>query len=391
MQQACKTGAAIAVWYTVSASLSLQNKFLISYYGFHSPVFLALIHVLSCTMFSVALKATGVLSVQAVQSWTTRRQVMVLATLTAGHFVLYFASLRYIVLSMDQEIGATAPVSTAVFAFLIAGTVESLWTYLALVPVTAGIMIACQYEPGVSSVGVALSICGVSLQGCKSTLQGILTSDNQQRLDSFSLLYHVSPLAMVWLLAAAAVLEPESFHTIAALTIAKSSFPWVLLLNGVLAFFGFFLCTLIIEMTSPLTFEVMNNVKGILVTALSMTLFGDAITWQNCLGYGIVLAGALCYSVVKSRSDQSRKRLLPVHPDATAIQDGPVPEALDMTGEHGGGDSTGEPLEVRSDSEIDTTWSEEAKQRQGHLPSANDVDAPLLTVQGEFLSERRTY
>lgn len=94
-----------------------------------------------------------------------------LSTIGAAQLAFCFVSFRYIPLSLIEEITATATLSTAVFSFLIAGTVESLCTYLTLIPVTAGIMVACDVEPGVSWVGIALCIFAVSLQGCKNAIQ----------------------------------------------------------------------------------------------------------------------------------------------------------------------------------------------------------------------------
>lgn len=97
--------------------------------------------------------------------------MFLLATITACALVLDFVSLRYVELSLEQEIGATAPVFTAVFGYLIVGTVESFWTYLTLVPVTAGVLIACDSQPGVKWIGVATAVSAAILQGCKTTIQ----------------------------------------------------------------------------------------------------------------------------------------------------------------------------------------------------------------------------
>lgn len=84
---------------------------------------------------------------------------------------LYFASFRYTPLSLIEEISATAALPTAVFGFFIAGTIESIYTYLTLIPVGAGIIVACGFEPSVSLVGVALCLAAVSLRGCTNAIQ----------------------------------------------------------------------------------------------------------------------------------------------------------------------------------------------------------------------------
>jgi drug/metabolite transporter (DMT)-like permease len=51
-------------------------------------------------------------------------------------------SLRYLPVSFNQAIGATTPFFTAVFAYLMTLKREGWLTYLALVPVVTGVMIA---------------------------------------------------------------------------------------------------------------------------------------------------------------------------------------------------------------------------------------------------------
>lgn len=330
-------------------------------------------------------------------------QVTLLSTIAAAHLGLCFASFRYIPLSLIEEITATAALSTAVFGFIIAGTIESLCTYLTLIPVSAGIILACGFEPAVSWAGVALCLASVSLRGCKNaiqvsttphlasgsphqhpcklshihccsnfkqpatrsivavftlrgsvrlcqlecaceqrktcngpcgtigpvdsihhchwpalgplplschgsiscpcvlsvsdscsttirlpvqlsinhkrctsihsaaatheasvyiccdrsqSLQGLVLFDEQDGLDSFSLLYHASPVVVLWLLAASALCEPHSISDMRALMHSEAVFGLVLLVDCGCAAASNLLTLCVIEMTSPLTSEV---------------------------------------------------------------------------------------------------------------------------------------
>ena len=51
-------------------------------------------------------------------------------------------SLRFIPVSFNQAIGATTPFFTAVFAYIMTRRKEAMLTYLALIPVVGGVVIA---------------------------------------------------------------------------------------------------------------------------------------------------------------------------------------------------------------------------------------------------------
>lgn len=83
--------------------------------------------------------------------------------------------------------------------------------------------------------------------------------DRQDRLDSFSLLYHTSPLTVLWLLAASAFCEPDSISAIRALVHEEAAFGLLLLVNCGFAAASNLLTLGVIEKTSPLTLEVRSS------------------------------------------------------------------------------------------------------------------------------------
>lgn len=57
--------------------------------------------------------------------------------------------------------------------------------------------------------------------------------------------------------------------------------------------------------------QVLSNANGVLVAALSVLLFHDAMPWRNCAGYAIVVAGAVSYVVSKARPPAPRAQPQP--------------------------------------------------------------------------------
>ena len=106
-------------------------------------------------------------------------QVAALSTVFIGSVVLGNVSLRYIPVSFNQAIGATTPLFTAVFAVFIAQRRESIWTYLTLIPVMVGIIIASRFEPQFHLVGFTACISATGARALKSVWQGVLLSNDQ--------------------------------------------------------------------------------------------------------------------------------------------------------------------------------------------------------------------
>lgn len=88
------------------------------------------------------------------------------------------------------------------------------------------------------------------------TVQGLLLFDQQESLDSFSLLFHTMPLMSLWLLAATAFWEPRSLSVIVSLARNEQAFLLIMLINCGSAVACNLLSLCVTAMTSPLTLEV---------------------------------------------------------------------------------------------------------------------------------------
>lgn len=81
-------------------------------------------------------------------------------------------------------------------------------------------------------------------------------AEPSERLDSFSLLLYMSPMAAVWLIITAVALEPQSLEQVHVLAATRPGFHLIIAGNCVLAFFANLLNFLVTKHTSPLTLQV---------------------------------------------------------------------------------------------------------------------------------------
>jgi drug/metabolite transporter (DMT)-like permease len=65
-------------------------------------------------------------------------------------------------------------------------------TYMTLIPIVAGVVIASGGEPSFSLVGFTACLLATAARALKSVVQAILLSDPNEKLDPMSLLFYMS-------------------------------------------------------------------------------------------------------------------------------------------------------------------------------------------------------
>jgi drug/metabolite transporter (DMT)-like permease len=219
-------------------------------------------------------------------------------------------SLRYIPVSFNQAISATTPLFTAILSYVILHKRETIETYIMLIPVTAGVVIASENEPMFNSYGFVACITATFMRALKSVLQGLILADEKDKLDPFSLLLFMSPIAFTILVLACSMMESNAFEVMSAKMMMSSStkivsFEVTLFLNCILAFLVNLSNFMVTKSTSPLTLQVLGNAKSVLAVVISVMLFHNPVSAIGMIGYCVSLLGIYLYSDAKSRSSGS--------------------------------------------------------------------------------------
>lgn len=133
----------VASWYSSNIGVLLLNKYLLSNYGFKYPIFLTMCHMTACSLLSyVAIAWMKVVPMQTIRSRVQFLKIAALSLVFCVSVVFGNVSLRFLPVSFNQAIGATTPFFTAVFAYLITLKREAWLTYVTLIPVVTGVIIA---------------------------------------------------------------------------------------------------------------------------------------------------------------------------------------------------------------------------------------------------------
>lgn len=136
-------------WYSSNIGVLLLNKYLLSNYGFRFPIFLTMCHMTACSLLSyVAIAWMKLVPMQPLRSRLQLVKIAALSFVFCGSVVSGNISLRFLPVSFNQAVGATTPFFTAVFAYVMTVRREAWITYVTLIPVVTGVIIASGVSRG---------------------------------------------------------------------------------------------------------------------------------------------------------------------------------------------------------------------------------------------------
>ncbi|KAK8956487.1 putative sugar phosphate/phosphate translocator [Platanthera guangdongensis] len=293
----------VVSWYASNIGVLLLNKYLLSNYGFKYPIFLTMCHMTACSLFSyVAIAWMKVVPMQVVRSRLQFVKIAALSLVFCGSVVSGNISLRYLPVSFNQAVGATTPFFTAVFAYIMTVKRESWITYITLIPVVTGVVIASGGEPSFHLFGFIVCVAATAARALKSVLQGILLSSEGEKLNSMNLLLYMAPVAVVFLLPATLLMEKNVLGITIALAREDIKIVWYLLFNSSLAYFVNLTNFLVTKHTSALTLQVLGNAKGAVAVVISILIFRNPVSVTGMLGYSLTVVGVILYSEAKKRN-----------------------------------------------------------------------------------------
>ncbi|CAK9135717.1 unnamed protein product [Ilex paraguariensis] len=293
----------VTAWYSSNIGVLLLNKYLLSNYGFKYPIFLTMCHMTACSLLSyIAIAWMKMVPMQTIRSRVQFMKISALSLVFCASVVSGNISLRYLPVSFNQAIGATTPFFTAVFAYLMTFKREAWLTYITLIPVVTGVIIASGGEPSFHLFGFIICIAATAARALKSVLQGILLSSEGEKLNSMNLLLYMAPIAVVLLLPATLFMEENVVGITLALARKDIRIVWYLLFNSALAYFVNLTNFLVTKHTSALTLQVLGNAKGAVAVVVSILIFRNPVSVTGMLGYTLTVIGVLLYSEAKKRS-----------------------------------------------------------------------------------------
>lgn len=291
----------MVLWFSLSCTIAILNKYLFLNLDFVFPLSLTCYH-----MFGQALLAKLLLSTimktshMPVPRDDYIRKILPVATILAVEISFNNLGLRYIPVSFVQTVRSLTPVCAAVVSRITLGKRLSENATLSLIPISLGVGLSTIEELSFHFGGFCATVISCFLTAGKLALSSVLMGDTL-KLNPVSALGLMSPVGFVLLLPLSAILEGRdvvewfSKHRLAgaeSLTVFSSAF-LAMALN--LAIF------LLLRRTNAVAVAVAGNLKVVITIVVSVLIFRNPVTKLGVVGCAIALVGCTAYGFVKDK------------------------------------------------------------------------------------------
>ncbi|EIW66890.1 hypothetical protein TREMEDRAFT_34104 [Tremella mesenterica DSM 1558] len=323
------------LWYSSSALSSNTGKVILN--NFRYPVTLTIVQ-----FFFVA--AYCYICSRPVLGWAGRlrspskailRGTLPMAAFQVGGHIFSSLAISRVPVSTVHTIKALSPLFT-VFAYALLFSVSySPATYLSLLPLTLGVMLACSFDMSLSNVFGIICAFGSTLVFVSQNIffKKIMPTNSESttgsgipsRLDKINLLYFSSGTAFLlmiplWLYSDARRIVDGWLHPALSLS-PGPSVPLYFFLNGTVHFAQNLLAFAILSSTSPVTYSIASLVKRIAVICMAIVWFKQTVHPIQALGIALTGVGLWMYNNAKRDVEKGEKKFR----QAEAVRDGVLP------------------------------------------------------------------
>ncbi|KAF8216765.1 triose-phosphate transporter family-domain-containing protein [Mycena galopus ATCC 62051] len=309
------------LWYTSSALSSNTGKAILN--QFRYPVTLTFVQfgfvAGYCLLFMSPL-------VRFSHMRRPTRQI-IQSTLPMGMFQVgghIFSSLAIsrIPVSTVHTIKALSPLFTVAAYALLFGVSYSSKTYISLLPLTVGVMLACSFDMSASNFMGLLSAFGSALVFVSSNIffKKIMPSNAQttsHKLDKLNLLLYSSGMAFllmipIWFYYDFRTLFFTDLSAAAASATGKPpahSVAYYFFMNGTVHFAQNIIAFVILASTSPVTYSIASLIKRVWVICIAIVWFAQSIHPVQGVGIFMTFTGLYMYNNAKGDVERGEKQM----------------------------------------------------------------------------------
>ena len=253
-----------------------------------------------------------------------------LALFQIGGHILSSTATERIPVSLVHTIKGLSPLFTVLAYRILFDIRYATATYLSLIPLTLGVVLACSVEFSGNLFGILCAFGGALIfvtqnifskklfnDAARAEADGPATAAVQRKLDKLNLLCYCSGLAFlltfpIWLWTDALPLysAPLSLttHTLSAPLRASSMYlPLEFFFNGIFHFAQNILAFILLSMTSPVTYSVASLIKRVFVIVMAIVWFGNKTTPVQAAGIALTFLGLYLYDRTSDTAKADRR------------------------------------------------------------------------------------
>jgi drug/metabolite transporter (DMT)-like permease len=220
--------------------------------------------------------------------------------------------------SFAETVKSAEPLSSVVLAYVVLREVESLPTYLCLLPICLGVAISCLHDDSFNLLGFA---CAAASNVCFSMravyAKRLLSHLPKGALDEVTLFGYVSVVGLCLLVPVAMYMEGNELYNRLVLMWDDTEMGTRLRLllivvsNGVAYTCYNIMSFLVLTRTNMITHAVLNCVRRVFVIIFTGLFFALRATATNLFGVGIAVLGVIAFAYFKSANANAQNRIKP--------------------------------------------------------------------------------
>jgi len=282
-------------WYIISSSQGVLGKTILSRLSI--PYFMTMIQLGSIVIYSFPLmKCLGVRKYEG-GTWSYHLKMLLpLGAFKCASSALAHVSILKVPVSYAHTIKGTMPIFTVLITRVFLGTKHTTFTYLSLVPIVGGVIVATLTELNFEVIGFASALSATAGFA-------VMTIGSKQALKDTGM-HHLRLLHKLGLIAAVGFLPIwVIFEGREKLTEIDSDTMFLLFIDGLLHFLQNILAFTLIKLVTSLTYAVANATKRIAVISVSLLFLKNPVTPMNVAGMALTMFGVFCYNRAKHQEN----------------------------------------------------------------------------------------
>jgi len=223
----------------------------------------------------------------------------------------------------DQK--ALSPLFTVAAYALLFGVSYSSKTYLSLLPLTVGVMLACSFDVSASNTIGLLCAFGSALVFVSSNIffKKIMPSNaagmsltSSHKLDKLNLLLYSSGMAFllmvpIWIYYDLSILLSGNSTTSTPTkgTPPPHSVAYYFFMNGTVHYAQNIIAFVILSSTSPVTYSIASLIKRVAVICIAIVWFSQSVHPMQAFGICMTFTGLYMYNNAKGDVEKGEKKL----------------------------------------------------------------------------------
>jgi solute carrier family 35 protein E1 len=320
-------GSLFGSWYMFNVYFNVFNKRVLN--AFPYPACCTLVHLGVGTLCMFVIWGLRVKKAPRLAQ-STVLQVLPLGFLHLLGFLFTNASLGSVAVSFTHTIKALEPFFTAVFSAVILGSVPSLISMMALVPIVSGVILASFTEASFTWAGLITALgSNFSFQLRNVLSKQYMTTASYESsegggvpaeaLDQMNLFACITVCACLLMFPCAyflegsgliPVLQNQGFASVATKPAGQLAL-WSFL-AGLCRFGDVLVSYAILSKVTPVTHSVGNCLKRVIVISASIFIFKNPVSSKNVIGTMLAITGVFLYSFTKRIDDGKIKGMRPM-------------------------------------------------------------------------------